>query len=157
MVGRLRGWDYRSPGAYFVTACTHGRRATFGHLVGHTVVLSPIGHAVDDALHTLGRRHPGTRIGAFVVMPDHMHALIDVGLGDVPTVTLSFLVREVKARVTLAARATGSARPCQPIWQRGFHDRIVRSQEERETLMEYIATNPLRWALRHQEETRAST
>jgi len=30
---RLPHWDYRRPGAYFITACTHERRWLFGEVV----------------------------------------------------------------------------------------------------------------------------
>ncbi|WP_396624134.1 REP-associated tyrosine transposase [Luteitalea sp.] len=157
MVGRLRGWDYRSPGAYLVTACTHRRRPIFGEVVGETVVLSELGRAAVEALETTAQRHHGVLVGAFVVMPDHIHAVIEIGLDEAPTGSLSHLVREVKARVTMAARVAEAAGPQEPLWQRGYHDRIIRSDAERAALLAYIAENPLRWTLREAAGRSAST
>jgi putative transposase len=37
--------------------------------------------------------------------------------------------------------------PGKPLWQNGFHDRIIRDEEELNAVRSYIQTNPLRWAL----------
>ena len=33
------------------------------------------------------------------------------------------------------------------VWQRGYHDHVIRNREDYVALAEYIQTNPLRWEL----------
>jgi REP element-mobilizing transposase RayT len=33
------------------------------------------------------------------------------------------------------------------MWQRGYHDHVVRDEEDLARIREYIASNPIRWAL----------
>ncbi|RMG69568.1 MAG: hypothetical protein D6722_10030 [Bacteroidetes bacterium] len=55
---------------------------------------------------------------------------------------ISSLMRCFKSEATKAVRALGMA---DFKWQRGFHDRIIRSQEELERINHYIAENPGNW------------
>ena len=66
-------------------------------------------------------------------MPDHVHALLVVRSGR----RLPDVVGAVKARVVQLSGASA-------LWQRGFHDRVVRDEEGLDGIRDYIATNPLR-------------
>jgi REP element-mobilizing transposase RayT len=153
MPPRLRGWDYGATGAYFVTACTYRRRPHFGVVDAGRVSLSPLGRIVRDCVERVFAARPHSNVEASVVMPDHVHILVlrDSNSALLP---LDLLVRDVKARVTHEARARAMVGPHEHLWQRGYFDRIVRSQEEHDALRAYIDTNPMRWTLRRQ---RAST
>jgi len=72
---------------------------------------------------------------AFVVMPDHIHWLIQLKAG----APLSEIVRRYKARVT---RLLG-----RPVWQRGFHDHALRAEEDIVGVARYLVANPLRAGL----------
>ncbi len=76
----------------------------------------------------------------FVIMPDHMHWLLQLNDGDLSTV-----MQKVKASTT---RRIGCLRgsSCR-IWQRGFHDRALRREEDLQSVARYIAANPLRAGL----------
>ncbi|QTF91324.1 transposase [Halomonas sp. BM-2019] len=76
-------------------------------------------------------RHANTL--AFVVMPDHVHWLLQVN-GN-----LSEAVRVYKARVSCLLG--------ERIWQDGFHDRGVRREEDLRPIARYIVANPLRGGL----------
>jgi putative transposase len=72
---------------------------------------------------------------AFVVMPDHLHWLIQMtDEGDLPK-----LIRLYKTKVSLQLQ--------QRIWQRGFHDHALRAEEDIRDLARYIVANPLRAGL----------
>ena len=77
----------------------------------------------------------------FVVMPDHLHWMLQLKAG----AELSTTVRFVKATTTrkLRARRPGIG----PVWQRGFHDHAVRREESLRALARYIMANPLRAGL----------
>ncbi len=72
---------------------------------------------------------------AFVVMPDHLHWLMQLCEGQ----SLSTCVQRIKS---MSAHALG-----RPIWQPGFHDHAVRSEEDLPALARYIVLNPVRASL----------
>ena len=65
---RLPTYDYTHAGAYFVTICTHSRELLLDHRL--------IRQIVSDAWRDLARRFPSVRLDQFVVMPNHVHAII---------------------------------------------------------------------------------
>jgi len=74
----------------------------------------------------------------FVVMPDHFHWLIQFDQRDK---SLSALIRRIKAQLTLKAqKEIGLSN----IWQSGFYDRAIRSEEDIKTIAQYIVANPIR-------------
>ncbi|WP_291985842.1 transposase [Luteitalea sp.] len=148
MPSRLEGWDYGAPGAYFITACTYRRRPVFGVVEGERVLLSALGALTAACVSRLSDSGRHVALQAAVVMPDHVHLLIDRDGTDVGAPTVDDLVRAFKARTTHGARRAGVLAPGVPLWQRGFFDRIVRSAQERTALVAYIETNPWRWTLR---------
>lgn len=77
---------------------------------------------------------------AWVVMPDHLHWLVTLQSGDLPT-----LIRRVKGHSAISInRALGSRGQ---IWQKGFHDHALRKDEDVQTVARYIVANPLRAGL----------
>lgn len=73
---RLKGYDYSQPGAYFVTIVTHNRVCLFGEVVNGDMQLNRYGEIVQHAWFDLPRHYPYVRLGAFCVMPNHIHAII---------------------------------------------------------------------------------
>jgi REP element-mobilizing transposase RayT len=77
---------------------------------------------------------------AWVVMPDHFHWLVELQQG-----SLSELMQKTKSLSTKAVRqVTGD---CSPLWQRGFHDRALRQEEDLVKMARYVVANPLRAGL----------
>ena len=72
---------------------------------------------------------------AFVVMPDHVHWLLQLEENG----SLSEIVRVYKAKVSLILQ--------QQIWQRGFHDHALRDEDDVRDIARYIIANPLRSGL----------
>ena len=125
-VGRLRHHDYASNARYFLTICTDQRRPL---LAGHAATL------VEQELLALPARFDGMSIDCWAIMPDHLHVL--VVLNDCRA-TVSEIVQAFKSLSTRKVKQTGLAGR---VWQRGFHDRIVRREMNLEGLREYIRTN----------------
>ncbi|GAB4506282.1 MAG: hypothetical protein Kow00123_04200 [Anaerolineales bacterium] len=73
---RLRGWDYRDAGAYFVTIVAHGRECVFGHIADGPMAVNECGEIVAACWHDLPRHYPHVELDAFVVMPNHVHGVI---------------------------------------------------------------------------------
>jgi len=75
---RLKGYDYRQAGGYFVTLVTQGREALFGDLVKGEMVLNYYGKIVAETWHWLEAQYPYVALGEWVVMPNHFHGIIVV-------------------------------------------------------------------------------
>jgi REP element-mobilizing transposase RayT len=77
---------------------------------------------------------------AWVVMPDHLHWLVDL-----KNVTLGTLMRYFKARSSHELHKVGLRST--PVWQAGYHDRALRKEEDVVMVARYIIANPLRAGL----------
>ena len=78
----------------------------------------------------------------WVVMPDHVHLLLQLGEAD-----LSDIVRRLKARsATLLNREIGRSGR---FWEPGYHDHALREEEDLRAVARYIVANPLRAGLVH--------
>ncbi|RJG09218.1 transposase [Pseudomonas cavernicola] len=118
---------WSSPGhIYLVTTVTRNRERVFS---GFAAARSLIRVLRDEA----GRGSHVTL--AYVVMPDHLHWLLQLGGND----SLSVLVGRVKS---LSARRIGRS-----IWQAGFHDRALRQEEHLQAVARYVVANPIRAGL----------
>jgi REP element-mobilizing transposase RayT len=73
---RLKGWDYRHAGAYFITICTHNRVYHFGECKDGKMKLSTMGLIVQGCWYEIPRRNHHVELGAFVVMPNHVHGIL---------------------------------------------------------------------------------
>ena len=157
---RLKYRDYSAPGFYFVTVCSDFKRCTFGKVVDKKVELSPLGRIVQEAWLALSRRIFGIRSHAYVVMPNHMHGIIEIvhrklaqqaaplqgaGFGEEVgrTPSLSIIIRSFKADVTRRAGIEVAWK--KEIWQRNYFDRVIRDGREFENASRYIVENPIRW------------
>jgi putative transposase len=73
---RLKGYDYRSAGAYAVTICVHGRECALGRVVDGEIELSDLGRVAADSWTWLEEQYPYVSWDAWVVMPNHLHGII---------------------------------------------------------------------------------
>ena len=73
---RLRGYDYSEPGLYFVTICTHAHKSLFGEIRNGKVIPNPANHAVQETWLGLPNRFPTMQLDSFIVMPNHVHAIL---------------------------------------------------------------------------------
>ncbi len=75
---RLDGWDYRRSAWYFVTICTHDRLPNLGTVRHGLVGLSPAGCIAAQEWRRTPAVRPYVRLGAWIVMPNHVHGLIGI-------------------------------------------------------------------------------
>src|SRR6185312_14689398 len=73
---RWRSYDYMQPGVYFVTTITHGRSPLLGAPTRHGIVLTQTGNTAHRCWLMVPARFDGVLIDRFVVMPDHVHAIV---------------------------------------------------------------------------------
>ncbi len=146
---RLKEYDYSLPGAYFVTICTQERE----NLFGLEPELTPTGKIVKEQIELLKTRYDEITIDKYVVMPNHIHIIITIleteRINPFPTIKYDIpnVIGKFKAGVT---RSVGNAfmhSAKKKIWQKSFHDRIIRNEDDYKKIWEYIDTNPLKWEL----------
>lgn len=151
---RLPGFDYSTPGAHFVSICTLGKRCLFGRVVSGRVLLSAMGEIVEEEWLITAERRPYVALDAHVVMPNHVHGLIFIK-EHVQTVggpacasgrrhSLSSIVGGFKAAASRRIAQSSEENRC-VIWQRSYHEHVVRDSEKLDAIRAYIATNPARW------------
>ena len=143
---RLPGYDYSQNGAYFVTMCTKGRRMLFGDVGADSISARVVAQTFSEVIAAA----PYYTCPCFVVMPNHFHALLVIDRADMESApTISDLMRDFKRYSTLEYGKLvrqGAAEPYQGrLWQRSFHDHIIRNDREYRLIGEYIITNPARW------------
>ena len=141
---RLLSYDYSAAGAYFVTICTYRRHCLFSRIETGTSRLSTLGRIVVAEWQRTGTMHRGLSLDAFVVMPDHFHAvvLLDGEVRDRPP--LGVVINRFKAAVTRRARRLENG--ASEVWQRGYYDHVIRNDQDLEAIREYIRANPERWS-----------
>ncbi len=152
---RLDGYDYSSCGAYFVTICVKDRHELLGeiivgddaHIVPH-VQLSQYGMVAQKYMDGI------IGINKCVIMPNHIHMIIITDerksgtmsnpengtmWASSPTTrqSISQLIKSFKILVT---KEIGFS-----IWQRSFHDHIIRNEQDYLKIWKYIDTNPQKW------------
>ena len=168
---RLPEYDYTQPGAYFITLVTSNRISRFGEIINAEMHLTRLGLTVDREWRHLSCRFPGWNFDAFVVMPNHVHGLLLLE-GAVPgpaqqggptttpeSVTLrpnikkdavvpgsvGTIVRAFKSSTSLRYNRMTGLEPG-PLWQRNYHEHVVRSNAELNMIYSYIENNPAQWA-----------
>lgn len=145
---RRPGWDYTSPGAYYVTINVASRLHLFGRVVDGVMHRSPAGETIARAWELNGERYPEVALDAFIVMPDHLHGVVIIrqrgGPGLIP------VVQSFKSVTDRTYTRCAELRFFPPIdgrlWQRSFHDHIVRDAADLARIRRYIDANPARWA-----------
>lgn len=153
---RLRNYDYSSPGAYFITICTHNKECLFGKVIDRGVLypsemrLSPLGSIVQECILDIPSHYRNICIDNWIVMPNHVHLLIQIEERinpfpaaedikfDIPNVIGKF-----KAAVTRAARRSGIC--YEKLWQSSYHDHIIRNEKDYLQIWHYINENAEKW------------
>ena len=83
----------------------------------------------------------GAQLLAWVLMPDHVHWLLQLNNGG----NLPACVNRLKGMSTRSTRLMIDGKAS--IWQRGFYDHALRSDESVAAVARYIVANPLRAGL----------
>ncbi|MGK9065019.1 REP-associated tyrosine transposase [Stutzerimonas chloritidismutans] len=128
----LRRGRFSEPGRiYLVTAVTQAREPRFADWRLGRLVVEQM-RAADATC--------GLRSLAFVVMPDHFHWLFE--LSDQPLHAAVMRMKSLSAKAVNAALGRSGQ-----VWQRGFHDRAIRREDDIRAVARYVIANPLRAGL----------
>lgn len=75
---RLQEYDYAQAGGYFVTIVTYQRDLLFGEIVDEEMMLNDFGKIADECWRAIPEHFPNVELGAYVVMPNHVHGIITI-------------------------------------------------------------------------------
>jgi len=149
---RLHGYDYNTPGTYFLTLCVLNRSCLLSRinecniLDGPKLELSPYGITAARYINQLHDFYDNISVESYVIMPNHIHILLSV-LD--PTSTASTIQNSVVSRFVSTFKRFCNKEYGQNIWQPRFHDHIIRNQQDFDQHMKYIYENPFTW---HKDE-----
>lgn len=165
---RLSGYDYSQNGCYFVTVCTKKRKPLFWDssvdlngtmpTVGIDSsfpasscmpLLSEYGKIVETAIREIPNHYPNVEMERFVVMSDHVHMVMTI-FGELPDereclphVSAPTIIGQMKRVVS---QKIGFS-----VWQKSYHDHIIRNEIDYCSAVEYVENNPMYWFLRKEE------
>jgi putative transposase len=162
----LKGYDYTSAGAYFITICTFQRECLFGEIVHGEMKLNDFGQVAMDCWQAIPDHFDRVILDAFVIMPNHIHGILVIpddgrGIalqcpykftqhhnkstfgkmvqGSIPTIVRSFKSATTK-QINILRNAIGT-----PVWQRNYYDHIIRDEASLNHIRRYVQTNPAVW------------
>lgn len=157
---RYKNYDYTQNGFYFVTICTKDKKMFFGEIENGKIELSDVGLIAEKFWLKIPSHFLFVKLHEFVVMPDHMHGIIEINngrnaprrdptnnpIGIHPLVknSLSSIINHFKGNVKRYCNKNNFQ---YFIWQPRFHDRIIRNEKELEGASQYIIDNPTKWEL----------
>ena len=150
---RLPNWDYGWNAAYFITICAKNRIHYFGKIENEKMILTDIGKSAEKYWYEIPEHFPFVKLGEFVVMPNHIHGIIII---DKPSrqpsqksknkfgpqsQNLASIVRGYKIGVTKYSKRL----EIEFKWQSRFYEHIIRNENERIRIQDYINDNVKNW------------
>ncbi|MBQ8249607.1 MAG: transposase [Clostridia bacterium] len=153
---RLKNYDYSTPGAYFITICTHNRKCILSSVVGAIhesteIKLTEYGKIVHGIINHIPERFKAS-VDRYVIMPNHIHMIVVITndeelqkAREVPLRGRSIISKVIGYIKMNASKNIHNTFGCTNIWQRGFHDHIIRSRPDYEKIAKYIYENPIIW------------
>ena len=151
---RMKGFDYSKDNLYFVTSCVKDMVCCFGEVVDKKMILNAYGLIANAQWKWLVEQYQYAVSHQFVVMPNHMHGLIEIDRSVIDLVgsgrdlnatkikSLSQLMGAYKTTVSKQIHLLGYN---EFQWQRSFHDHIVRDGNAYDNIANYIINNPAKW------------
>ena len=154
---RMQGYDYSQAGYYYVTICTQDKLPILSKIrVGRglapaadtsVVELSGKGRIIEEQLLALQERYVFARIDKYVIMPTHIHVIVELledAAGASPRPTLSDIICAFKSLSTRLCNLLDNLKS-RKIWQASFYEEVIRSESAYLQIWKYIDDNPSKW------------
>jgi len=174
---RLKGYDYSSEGAYFITIVTKNREHFFGEIMDGKMILNGIGENAQKYWDEIPQHFSFIRLDEMVVMPNHIHGLLwidklggigcDVAYNVATGKTKNKKMMEISPKrgsISTVIRSyksvvTNKSRQINPkfAWQPRFHDHIIRNEKSLHNIRRYIRNNPVIWQRDRNNENKFGT
>ena len=156
---RLKGFDYNSAGSYFITICSKNRENIFGDVerifitnpdgdpseqacpLKAIVALTKCGKTVQKYIESGKNAYQNMTVENYIIMPNHIHLIIFVKQDEKGTTRSNeAIARFVSTLKHLTNKEIGFS-----VFQRSYHDRIIRNEKEYDYIWDYIDSNPACW------------
>jgi len=154
---RLESYDYSSSGYYFITICTSNHKNTLakirrGDPCGRpNIYLSELGKICENTVATIKTMY-NISVLNYVIMPNHIHLIISIDSNCERTTarvapTIGLIIGSYKSIIShfWLAKCKEYNIHMGQIWQRGYHDHIIRNNSDYRRIWQYIDENPLKW------------
>ena len=164
---RLKEYDYSQPAYYFVTICAENRQQLFGTIENNQMILNDVGNMVNSWWIELPAHFSGIELNQYIIMPNHIHAIINIagidqcvapiqnykllnnGRTRRSAPTISTIIQWFKTMTTNQYINNVKNHNWPPfnkrLWQRNYHDHIIRNDKSLNNIREYIINNPATW------------
>lgn len=186
---RMQGFDYSSDNLYFVTICVKDRVCCLGVVVDvvtgrdlsvrdidesnidelniimnsdefiNKIELNEFGKIVKNQIEWLAGQYKYVDVHNFVIMPNHVHMIIEIDkkkltVGTARELSVQVQDKEIKIKSLsslIGAFKTTSSKMIHQVgfadfaWQRSFHDHIIRNEKSYQNISNYIDLNPEKW------------
>jgi putative transposase len=140
-LNRLSDFNYAETGGYFITLCVDGGSHKLGYVIDGVVQLSDMGQIAYDQFAELQEHYQKVSIDCFVVMPNHVHAIVVINGIFNPGISLPKIIQAYKS-MTIRKINKNSINFK---WQRSYWDSIIKTVYGLERIREYINNNPAQW------------
>lgn len=119
------------------------------------VNLSSVGRIVRELWAGTQDIRPEIQLDAYVIMPNHLHAIVCLPDSEPGQHASAALQRGARS---LGALVAGYKSACTSnvnrllgttgfqVWQRNYHERVIRDARALDRMRRYVANNPARWA-----------
>ena len=147
---RLPNYSYSQNGCYFLTLCTNQRKPILSRISEGTVfeppavVLTEYGKLVEQQILSMEQCYCDIRFEHYVIMPNHVHLLVSVGE---PSGGRVYPANDrIPSLVSTLKRFTNKTAGVD-LWQRSYHDHVIRDYRDFQNRWNYIQNNPAKWIL----------
>lgn len=146
---RLKDYDYSNSGLYYVTICTESKQHLFGKISNYEITLSEAGMLILKWFNKLESKFQNVKCFDHVVMPNHIHFLIEISKGSENNVHLGQIIQWFKTMTTndyiQNVKYNGWQRFEKRLWQRNYYEHIIRDNTSCNQICDYIAHNVANW------------
>lgn len=175
---RMKGFDYSSNNLYFVTICVQDMVCCLGNIIpiasegagldlpvsmpapeekSQKIILNRYGSVVKERLIWLEQQYEYVILHNFVVMPNHVHAIIEIdslkikNRVQIPSEQMEIKIKSLSSLIgafkTTASKKIHELGYLKFSWQRSFHDHIIRDEKAYTNINNYIHENPDKWEI----------
>ena len=165
---RLKNWDYSSEGAYFITIWSHNHKNLCSRISVGAIHESPadyraflyeyadanltsFGKIIQKTINKIPARF-GVKITDYIIMPNHIHLVIWVencsderAIRESPLQKRDLISKIVGYLKMNSSKEIHKISEIEKIWQRNYHDHIIRNDEDYCRIAEYVFNNPGKW------------
>ncbi len=151
---RLKNYDYSENGAYFITICVKDKREILSKIIKPNVgdgaldvpfvQLTDYGKIIENFIIKNNEIYDNIKTTKYVIMPNHLHLIVEIcwsdGTSRAPSPTNDKIPAYISTLKRMSNKQIGFS-----IWQRSYHDHIIRNEIEYAEISQYIDTNVIKW------------